>query len=167
MLDLLKALSPFVVWLNANAGALQALAGCIGVPGVLLSLFFLWRQVRDQTTATRATVYQNLTAMMIEIDRFFIDHSELRKYFYDGANISEKHDDYPRAVGVAEMFLDFADFVLMHKSEMGNYPWGEWEKYFSDMYATSPMLRAFWANKRDWYGDELKELFDPLTKNSA
>jgi len=91
-----------LAWLNANSGALQALAGCIGVPGVLVSLFFLWRQSRDQTLATRATIYQNITATMLDIDRYFIEHPELKKYFFDGASISKKHREYERVKSIVE-----------------------------------------------------------------
>ena len=148
-------------FLNANAGALQALAGCIGVPGVLVSLYFLWRQSRDQTIATRAEIYQNITATMLDIDRYFIEHPELKKYFFDNAPISKKHREYERVKSIAEMFLDFMDFTLMHETQMKNYPWYQWENYFKTVYDSSPILREYWDEVKglDWYEKQVGEIF--------
>lgn len=150
-----------LTWLNTNSGALQALASCIGVPGVLVSLFFLWRQSRDQTLATRATIYQNITATMLEIDRYFIEHPELKKYFFDNTPITKKHREYERVKSIAEMFLDFMDFTLEHKPGMEDYPWSQWENYFKSVYDTSPALRELWEEVKglNWYEKEVGEVF--------
>lgn len=146
--------------IQALAAISQALVSCIGLPGLVISLLLLWRQSREQTIATRAMIHQNLTTTMIDIDKFFIEHPELKPYFYNNADIAEHDPDYARVQSTAEMFLDFADFVLMHKPEMKNYPWDEWEDYFLEIYAHSPMTRRFWGGKRDWYKSTLTPLFD-------
>ena len=147
--------------IQAIASIAQAFIGCVGVPALLVSLYFVWRQARDQTLATRATVYQNITATMLDIDRFFIDQPELKKYFYDDEKLAKKNVDYPRVQSIAEMILDFADFTLEHKPHMKDYPWHQWEKYFKYVYDHSPVMRDYWEEVKDmdWYDKELEELF--------
>lgn len=142
-----------LTWLNTNSGALQTIASRIGVPGVLVSLSFLWKQSGDQTLATRATIYQNITATMLEIDRYFIEHRELKKYFFDNAEVTKKNPEYERFKSIAEMFLDFIDFTLEHKPEMKDYPKHRRENYFKSVYDNSRTLRKLWSEVKvlKWY----------------
>jgi hypothetical protein len=147
-------------WINANASGLQAVASCLGVPGLIGSLLLLLNQAQQQTVATRATIYQNLTRMMLDIDLYFIDHPEYKAYFYNGVEITETNPDYTRVLTIAEMFMDFMDFVFTHKSDMPNYPWNEWAMYFKQVYDTSPVLRKFYADNPGWY-DDLEWVLEP------
>ncbi|MBI5301509.1 MAG: hypothetical protein HY868_05175 [Chloroflexi bacterium] len=145
--------------LLAIAAVIQALVGLIGVPALLYSLAQLRNQTREQTKATNATIYQNLEGTMIEIDRFFVDHADLRPYFYNNKEIAEEDSEYDRVLSTAEMMMDFADFVLTHRINMPDYPWVEWERYFQDIYVSSPALRKLWNEKQDWFLDDFKPLF--------
>ncbi len=166
--------------IQAIASVVQALTGCIGVPALLFSLFLLLRQTqemirqsqalseqykqmteqtREQTLATRATVYQNLTAMMLDIDHFFIDHLDMKPYFYNSTPIPEDPELRARVESVAEMLMDFMDFVLTHEAEVQPYPWDEWKLYFQFIYVNSPALQKFWAENTDWYMKEFKTIF--------
>jgi hypothetical protein len=160
-MDLLGLLRSFFDFVEAHSAALQALAGCVGLPGLILSLFFLWQQTREQTVATRASIYQNFTTMMIDIDRYFVEHPQFKPYFYGGAEITPAHPDYARVVTIAEMLMDFMDFVLIHKPHLKNYPWHKWEKYFKFIYDSSPVLRKYFVENPDWYGKDLGYIFEP------
>ena len=147
-------------WINTNAAGLQAVASCLGVPAVVFSLALLIRQVDQQTVTTRATIYQNITSMMLEIDRYFVDNPNFKPYFYENAAITDKDPEYARVLTIAEMFIDFMDFVLTHKPDMPKYPWDEWAAYFKQVYDHSPALRKFYADHLDWY-DDLTWVFQP------
>jgi hypothetical protein len=84
----ISTLSTLWNWINSNAAGLQAVASCLGVPAVIFSLALLIRQVNQQTVATRATIYQNITSTMLEIDRYFVDNPNYRPYFYANAEIT-------------------------------------------------------------------------------
>lgn len=98
---------------------IQAIVSVLGFFGLMVSIGLLIRQNTIAARAARASVYQNIPTQMIEIVRFFVDHPELRPYFYDNKEILEDHPDFNRVMAVAEMLVDFMDGVLTLAPSMG------------------------------------------------
>lgn len=152
--------------IQAIAAVIQSGMACVSLLTIIGTLIFLYvqskamiEQTREQTIATRATIYQNLTSTMLDIDRYFIDNPDLKKYFYGGENISEKDDLYGKLESIAEMLLDFLDFVLSHKENMDRQDWDEWELYAQYVYHQSPIMQRYWAANKNWWMPELEPLF--------
>lgn len=152
--------------IQALAVIVQSVLACISLLTLLGTLGFFYvqskallEQSREQTIATRATIYQNLTSMMIDIDKYFIDNPELKPYFYDKQDISEKDPLYGKVESIAEMIIDFLDFVLSHKEYMSKPDWEEWELYAQYVYVKSPVLKRYWVANKKWWMPELEPLF--------
>ncbi|RMF31065.1 MAG: hypothetical protein D6759_10710 [Chloroflexi bacterium] len=146
-------------------GLIEALVSVVGLPLLLWSLREMARQTNLAAKATRASIYQNVATAMIEFDRFFVDHSELKPYFYGGKEIPEDHPDYARVMSVAEMLVDFMDEVTVLSPIVPKYlPWDTWKSYFQDLFVSSPALRNYWAEHKKWYPETLQKLLDSITE---
>lgn len=85
---------------------------------VVAALVALWqgnllrRQVRQSDDISRAQLYQDITRSFIEYDRFFVEHPELRPFFYDNAEIPADPVPRARALATAEMVADLAESCI-------------------------------------------------------
>ena len=114
--------------------------------GVIVSLLFLRAQGLAQRDATLVIVYQNMTAQMADMNRFFLEHLDLRPYFFDGKVPSERRgDERERVLAAAEMYLNVMDNVLTQLPTLSRGGVAtDWEAYFRDVYRSSPAIREFW-----------------------
>jgi hypothetical protein len=123
---------------------------------------------QQATRARLATVYQNVSMQMHDINRLFVEHSHLKRYFYEGVSPDQSDDDYAQVACIAEMFVDFMDnFVTQAPLLMEDYLQEGWQGYFRWIYLNSPIIRAYWDRHGDWYGDDLHELFADAARAAA
>jgi hypothetical protein len=118
-------------------------------------------QARYMTRSTRSTVYQTVADQMMSIDRLFVEHPELRQYFYGNGLPPAEVLDRERVAAATELLVDFMDNVTKQARQIPEYLSGTWEKYFRTIASTSPSLRAFWSEHRDWYDAALQRVLDP------
>lgn len=121
--------------------------------------------VRDEdrsARATRAGVYQSLVQLMIDIDRIYIDRPELRCYFYDGADEPEDLLARSRVSALAETYADLMDNFLTQAQHLPEHLSGPYSAYFEDLARSSPAIRRFWRENREWYPEEMRQLLDPI-----
>ena len=98
-----------------------------------------------------------------EMSAVFIDHPQLRPYFYDGKPITKADPNYNAVMSYAEVYLNFIDelgddyvYALKGMEKDGEYR-KYWEKTFRDQFSTSPALRAYAKEKKDWYPTNFAE----------
>lgn len=116
------------------------------------TVYVLRKQTEVAAEQTKLLAYQNISAQMVAVDRFFIEHVELRAYIYDDKVISEEDELYPEVLATAEMMMDFMDGVFNMRPYMPEYPWDEsWGRYFEDLVDSSPAIRHFIKDKYEWY----------------
>jgi hypothetical protein len=118
-------------------------------------------QARYMARSTRASVYQAIADQMMSIDRLFIDHPELRPYFYGKKAAPSRGLNHERVAAATELFVDFMDNVVVQTPHIPEYLSGTWTRYFRDVAASSPSIREFWRTKREWYGISLQRVLDP------
>jgi hypothetical protein len=106
-----------VLELLGNAG--DFLSGVVAIVTV-----FTLRWVLKQTRAMRrqnqlttqvahASLYQEISKTMIDIDRIFLDKPHLWPYFHEGKKTPQDNEcKYREAMSVAEIYLDFMDMCL-------------------------------------------------------
>lgn len=85
--------------------SLSLLISVAGSIGVILSLL-LNRQTGIFSRQLRESLSQSMTNYTLEISRLFLEHPDLRPYFFEGQLIDESHYDYLRAEALAEVILD-------------------------------------------------------------
>lgn len=141
----------------------------IAVVVAAISLIALFRQTRENSKQTRlaarasqAAAYHNIVTAMSDIERLFFENPELRPYFYDDKELDHKGKDADRVCILAEMFVDFMDNAMVQSNLLESYEWTGWEDYFRDIYKSSPAIRSYWREHRQWYSDLLGGVLDPL-----
>ena len=130
----------------------------VGFLAVIGSLSAAQLQLRQASHQTKIQIKDRTLANILTLDRVFLDHPELRPYFYEGKDITEKDPMYPRVVAVAEMHMDVFDYVLEYYE---NFPeqFPELEaghKWIHDMFESSPITKRHFQAKKHWYSKRLR-----------
>jgi hypothetical protein len=100
-----------------------------------------------------------------EIDKKFIDNSELVRYFYDGDSIKKSDPNYTKACVMAQLFLDNFDAIIANKDYFRNDDtkvW--WLNWIDDCFSNSPILRQRYIETKRWYTPELEKVFSDWEK---
>jgi len=137
-----------------------------GFVAVIVTLVILTRQTREMSTQTKyvaeslkSSAYGNVTAQVLKVDELFIEHPELRPYFYSSTHINENDSAYNKAISTAELILDVFDSVLLQTNQFPQvWPHNWWEEYVMDSFANSPILCEYLNVRKDWYSGDLKVL---------
>ena len=121
--------------------------------GVIVSLLLLRAQGLAARDATLVIAYQNMTAQMADMYRFFLENLDLRPYFFGGKETPSARDEHNRVLAVAEMYVNLMDNVLTQCPALNREGIAaDWEAYFRDVYETSPVVREFWAEHgSEWF----------------
>src|SRR5258708_7574191 len=143
--------------------SLSLLISIAGSIGVIISLWLIHRQTGGFSRQLMESVTQSVTDYALEISRLFLQHPDLRPYFFAGQTIEESHPDYLRAEAVAEVMLDIFWTMMTQvkriESQSAEFTNNEarltWEIYVGDCFATSPILTGFLTKRKDWYGQEM------------
>lgn len=136
----------------AEAG--QFVAGIASVI-ILASLFFVWRQVKQQAQSSRVELITGMTDLIGSVSQVFIEYPAMQKYFYERA--TPNGDDADRAQAIAIRMADALDHVAAHLDLMPEPTRNAWAAYISGIGDTSPTLKSYVETKRDWYGPELRK----------
>ena len=134
----------------------------ITVVVTLIVLIYQNKIISMQTSyalqSVEGSIYSNITTQSLAEDEIFINHPELRPYFYGGKEL-EPNDPLKHQVhAAAEYILDFFDSL---ESQLKKYPslWihekREWEANIVDQCAWSPVLCHYLDANRNWYSEEL------------
>jgi len=133
--------------------------------GVIYSLWLLNRQTGIFNRQLMEGISASMTGYSLEISRIFLEHPDLRPYFFAGQTIENGHPDYLRAEAIAEVILDIfwtmSSQARRYQSDLSN-PEARvlWENYVRDCFATSPVLSNFLTMRKDWYGREMVILME-------
>jgi len=135
-----------------------------------------WYQSLITSRGVQAQTWQTLSAPGTEISKVFIEHPELRPYFYENKPFSREDPNYHAVSSVAEMYLDFLEAFI--DDYVANLPGMEpngvnrvlWDKYFTDMFASSPALQSIAKAEQKWYSTNFAKYMptkDPAAKRTS
>lgn len=142
--------------LSLILGSCALCVSTLGFTVVIASLIFLSRQTHEAAKSNESGAYSNIANHMFEIDQVFINHPNLRPYFYEGAEIKPEASDYQQVLAVAETILDFFDAILVQKPYLKKLWQGNWwDTYIEDGFRNSPVLCRRIDSGKNWYSDEL------------
>jgi hypothetical protein len=159
---------------------------CIGVVGVLgtalgfsiayLQLFVLFQSTQAQYLSAKAQ-YQSTKIQALQllsqpgdkIQKAFIEHPELRPYFYENKPFRREDKNYQAVAIIAEMYLDWFDsfgdddVAQLPKMEPGGEQRLLWEQYFRDMFESSEALRVMGKERvrSGWYYVDFTKYMPP------
>lgn len=136
---------------------LSLIISAAGFIAVIITLYLLNRQTRMSARELRENLLIPLKTQQLELDKLFVEHPHIRKYFYNGENIDEdKKDEYAQVAAVAEYILDHLAAVISHTTAEGQPLTSTiWREYMKDCFANSPVLWATLERYDRWYPREL------------
>ena len=95
-------------WVNAYAAWVGAIGTWVASVVVIVSVFILRAQLRDARRLMRSAAAQGSYAVWIGVDQFFVQHTDLRPFFYEGRTLDGSSEDTlrRRVQAAAEMMSD-------------------------------------------------------------
>lgn len=128
---------------------------------VVLSVYFLWKQLRGLRHNIESSSYHQVQNLMINIDRFFIENTDYAEYFYRNVDVDEDHKDWQKLLLVAEMLVDHFDNVYHQSKTLPSGTYNGFKAYMQDICRNSPILRYFIGLNKQWYNPDFIALFEP------
>ena len=125
----------------AIVGALVAAAA---VGAAMWQGMLLRKQLENADRVRRASFYQGVMSLFIQLDFIFIENHSWRPYFYDNATASEEMLKQQTAA-LAEYIVDVAESCTAAEDALPELT-GDWDDFFNYLYRNSPAIRQYWAS---------------------
>lgn len=117
----------------------------VGISAVVAGVWFGFSQLVD----AQRTIGTTVDARTFAMDQVFIDHPELRPYFYDNQPLPDDPIMRAEVLATSETLLDFLDGVFNDSVNSVNS--GSWGAYTRFIYRSSPAVRETLRSHCDWY----------------
>jgi hypothetical protein len=136
-----------------NIVAIGGLVGAIASVGLLAwQTRAVAQQAKISNAISRASVISNSSNNLRQIFLLFIEHPELRLYFYESKTPPSRGDKRTRLIVVAEMLGDiFEDGLVAHRLVPTIRSYDDWVKYCSTVLAASPIFKEIMELHPDWW----------------
>ena len=120
----------------------------IGVP-------LLYFQLRDVDRSLRAATHASMYDQAADFRAYLIQYPHLRKYFFGGIEIKIGHKDYDRVLTIAEIFLNYLEYIAVLGDSFGRENRPALDRFCKIALERSPILRKHLSENRDSYSDAL------------
>ncbi len=127
-----------------------------GFVAVVVSLRILTRQAELLATTAKLATYASIANTPSTNKQIFIEHPDLRPYFYDKLEMAKNDPRYSQAQAVAEHLLDFFDGILLLENT-AHWDKKFWEEYIADCFRLSKILQHRLEDTKEWYTPALTE----------
>lgn len=97
-----------------------------GLAITLAGFVFVIVQIRRLGQSIRTTAHAAIYSQAADLRTHLMTYPELRKYFFDGANIEIGHPDYDRAATLSELFLNYLEHLSVQKSHFAGTDGTAW-----------------------------------------
>lgn len=146
---------------------LQLLLSTIGLLIAVIGLPLLYLQLRGLQksilTATHAAMYHQAA----EFRAHLIQYPHLRKYFFDGWEITPEDEEYNRVVTLAEIFLNYLEHIAVLGDSFGMKNRPALDRFSQVAFERSPILRQHLARNQASYSDTLNRFLKAHLPDSA
>src|SRR5215469_10771026 len=148
--------------LSLALSAIGLVISALGFTAVIVSIRTAQQQMAYVAAQTRLQVRDRTLGNVLALDRVFLDHPELRPYFYEGKDLDKSDPKYAQVDAVAGMHLVVFDYNLNYRRHFPkefHFPEGQ-ESFIREMLAQSPVMRRRLEKKAAWYTPELRTLLN-------
>jgi hypothetical protein len=146
--------------LTLALSAAAVVINALGFTAVIISIRTAQGQMGYMAAQTRILTRDRSLCNVLTLHRVFLDHPELRPYFFEDKDIEETDPLYPQVEAVADMHLDvFAynlDYRLVFPDDWRR-PEG-YKDYIRSRLALSPVMRRRLEKRADWFSPYLQEV---------
>ena len=146
--------------LSLTLSAIGLVISALGFTAVIVSIQTAQRQMSYAAAQTRILSRDRSLCNVLELHRIFLNHPELRPYFFEGKDIKETDPLYPQVEAVADMHLDVFAYNLDYRLVFpDDYRRPErYKRYIRSRLALSPVLRRRLEQKADWFSPLMQEV---------
>lgn len=133
----------------------------VQVIGPILTLVVVTWQFTSLRKSIYSSTYQRVYELMIAIDRFFIEHKELKPFIYPEAKgnkgeIDESGNDPDKISrdqldSTIEMMVDYFDNVYNQRKAMPRRTFKGFSQFMREVYSHSEELQLFLKGKEERY----------------
>lgn len=128
-------------------------------PVVTLAGFVLVRnQLRAERRALETQTSWQMYETSINILTVFVEHPEMRPYFYDNCAAPRAEPLRSRVLATAELLADHMESVVLSRDAVEAKTAPVWVRYMQGIYRRSPVLREFLAEEGYRYADDFLQL---------
>ncbi len=146
-----------------NWDAVGAIGEILGAAGVVVTLVYLARQVRLNTTATRLSTSHSISAAARDWNRPLLLDPELAWTFQVGTEDPSRLDEKEQARFIELCFSLFRMFEDAHyqflKGALDPDVWQGYERLYG-AYAKAPGFQAYWRERRETFRPEFRQFID-------
>jgi hypothetical protein len=141
------------------------LSNAINILELLVTIFGFWlvisqlRLVRKEADAViqsmEFTNESELYDQNADVRKIFLEHPDLRPFFFEGRKIPSTHEKFAIAVTIAELFLNYLE-QLTSKSK--NLPVSQaWhEEFLKNIFESSPLMREILDQRPERYAPDFR-----------
>ena len=138
-----------------NTETLQLILSVVGLLIALIGLPLIYMQLRGLQksilTATHAAMYHQAA----EFRAHLIQYPHLRKYFFDGWEITPEDEEYNRVITLAEIFLNYLEHIAVLGDSFGMRNRPALDRFSQVAFERSPILRQHLSRNQASYSDTL------------
>ena len=145
--------------LSLTLSAIGLVISALGFTAVLVSIRTAREQMSHMSAQTKILTRDRSVSNVLTLHRLFLDHPELRPYFFEGKDLEESDPLYPRVETVADMHLDVFAYNLDYRLAFpDDYRSPEaYMSYVRSRLALSPVMRRRLEKKAEWFSPYLQE----------
>lgn len=146
-----------------NWTAIGAVGEFLGALGVIVTLIYLARQIRQHTTATRLATSHSIATAARDWNRPLLLDRELAWTFQVGTEDPSQLDEKEQArfielcFSLLRMFEDA--HYQYHHGALDEDVWMGYERLYA-AYAKAPGFQWYWNERRDTFRPEFREFID-------
>ena len=99
----------------------------------------------------RNSSYRGAADLVLDADHLFLEHPDLRAFFYDGKEVPGDEFSRQLVLAAAEFYLDILEAIWDHRAEFARSDIDAWREWIHDLLEYSPAMRLIYNGSRDWY----------------
>ncbi|MGD9879994.1 MAG: hypothetical protein AB7F22_16900 [Reyranella sp.] len=141
----------------------------VTVPGLVIGLVgaaFVYFQFLDLRKNLDSQAYGIISQELGELNRLFVEHPEMRPYFYAREPLPDDELKRNRILAVADVYLDFIDNYYSQASHLdwSHYNRGGWDAFIRGSFERSWVLCYALCKDQDEFGDAIRDVASGICK---
>ncbi len=152
-----------------NWDAIGAIGEILGAIGVIATLGYLSMQIRQNTTAVKASAYQSITEHLAEINRAVVEDPEMSDLSHKGAtdlNSLSARDQARFGAFVVARLRHYENIYYHHqKNLIESEVWDAHENVLRGM-MKNPGVRLAWSNAKAGFPKSFSQAVDKIAEGS-
>jgi hypothetical protein len=134
-----------------SATEVHRMADYLSIFALLVSFASLAISIYFAKRGNENSAYDRATDLFLEIDRVFIEHPEVRLYFYGNQDLQPGDPIAPKVEAVAELILDVFEWIWRRQRELSLKDQEGWRRYILERLDSSTALCDYYKKNSEWY----------------